>query len=58
MLPASVRRARPGSKGGKKATRNEGTTHDIVDNKGPALGTHDLHENNTLSLRRPRSITK
>jgi hypothetical protein len=28
-----------------KKSRNEGRTHDVVDNKGSALGTHDVYEN-------------
>ena len=32
-------------KGDSKKTRNEGRTHDVVDNKGSASGTHDVDEN-------------
>ena len=28
-----------------KKSRNEGRTHDLIDNKGSILGTHDLYEN-------------
>jgi hypothetical protein len=30
---------------GKIYSEDAGTTHDIVDNKGPIFGTHDVHEN-------------
>jgi hypothetical protein len=29
---------------GSKKSRNEGGSHDVVDNKGPILGTHDVFE--------------
>jgi hypothetical protein len=31
--------------GESQKTRNEGRTHDVIDNKGSAFGTHDLCEN-------------
>ena len=39
-----VRIPRPGRTVSPK-TRNVGRTHDVVDNKGPTLGTHDVYEN-------------
>jgi hypothetical protein len=53
-LMASSGRARGGtSKSGAPKNRiksqiyseDEGTTHDIIENKGPVLVTHDVHEN-------------
>ena len=37
-----------------KKSRNEGRTHDIVDNKGSILGTHDVYENKQVRLDKPR----
>jgi hypothetical protein len=34
-----------GEAGAQKKSRNEGRTHDVIDNKGPLLGTHDVDEN-------------
>jgi hypothetical protein len=34
-----------GEAGDSKKSRNEGRTHDVVDNTGPVLGTHDVYEN-------------
>jgi hypothetical protein len=34
-----------GGQGASKKSRNEGRTHDVIDNKGPILGTHDVYEN-------------
>jgi hypothetical protein len=33
-----------------KKSRNEGRTHDVVDNKGSAFRTHDVYENKALIL--------
>jgi hypothetical protein len=40
---AGSRRKKAGE-GHSKKSRNEGRTHDIIDNKGPISGTHDVHE--------------
>jgi hypothetical protein len=29
----------------RKKSRNEGVSHDLVDNKGSVWGTHDVYEN-------------
>ena len=34
-----------GGEGDAKKSRNEGGSHDVVDNKGPVLVTHDVDEN-------------
>jgi hypothetical protein len=39
-----------------KKTRNVGRTHDVVDNKEPVLGTHDVYENKQLKPDRPRYL--
>jgi hypothetical protein len=35
---------------GSKKSRNEGRTHDLIDNKGSVSGTHDVYENKLLTL--------
>jgi len=42
-----------GGRGAKK-TRNEGGSHDLIDNKGPILGTHDVNDNKAVRLAMPR----
>ncbi|HXJ91892.1 MAG TPA: hypothetical protein VMT20_03315 [Terriglobia bacterium] len=39
-----------------KKSRNEGGSHDIVDNKGSILGTHDVDENKLVSIAMPRYV--
>jgi hypothetical protein len=38
-------RKHEGGGGMPKKSRNEGRTHDVVDNKGSSRGTHDVYEN-------------
>jgi hypothetical protein len=40
----------------RKKSRNEGGSHDLIDNKGPVLGTHDVYENEALTRDRPRYV--
>jgi hypothetical protein len=42
---AEAQGRRTDGEGDSKKSRNEGRTHDVVDNKGPVLGTHDVYEN-------------
>jgi hypothetical protein len=43
-LKAKEKRDEAGEEDAKKS-RNVGRTHDVVDNKGPVSGTHDVNEN-------------
>jgi hypothetical protein len=43
---------------GCKKTRNEGRTHDLVDNRGPILGTHDVDENKSDIAWNPTMLLK
>jgi hypothetical protein len=41
-----------------KKSGNEGRTHDLIENKGSAFGTHDVYENTSVIVELPLSILK
>jgi hypothetical protein len=43
--PAQAERLKGGGSRVPKKSRNEGRTHDVIDNKGQISGTHDVNEN-------------
>jgi hypothetical protein len=55
LTPASLEVGFRGGSTDSKKTRNEGRTHDVVDNKGPTFGTHDVDENKWLNPSLPIS---
>lgn len=44
-LDANVSDVRLTGEEGVKKSGNEGGSHDLIDNKGSILGTHDVYEN-------------
>jgi len=49
LVPDAQSQGLKGRTGHSKKSRNEGRTHDLIDNKGSIFGTHDVYESKEVT---------